>query len=1336
MPYPHDYYTGGDPSLHSTGASSRYVDPDWGASGADDQLPTLSTIGRGPRGTGVVADVVIDEDGEFRFHLVSDLTNELVMASPNLSAGQISISSYPEDPVAGQDVYLQVTVKQGSDGERTYQVPLAPGAEGTRTYLYGKTLEKRANWTYEVDTDELHFDGRAVWRSKPEPRANDLVMLQIKDDFNRYFAVGHVANVLGTKTVFTVTTFVTIPVPTIGYNGNWFVDGADTGIKAQGPKGEKGDKGDKGDKGQKGDTGQKGDKGTYAEPVVYTLEEDQSATVEDVSGDPTHLALRFGIPKGQRAKLAMGNVETLDPSQAATVTLAEDKATNTFTVSMGIPQGTAGRSVDIQAGVFLAEELPPFDTTEVNTAFVVNDGDGRYDLYVRGLESADHGSGCDWTVVEDWEGKPCTIGQVTGEEINIGEEPRCDVALVQTPKENRYDLHFYLPTHIYDEAIQTNMLAPLAVTTEKIQDLAVTTAKLAPGAVTTEKMADLAVTTEKIADGAVTMDKIDGIVPINKGGTGAGNQKDAVNNLAIFGSSVVLSHTLTSANNVAVGAIAQIGDTGAPATNSIAIGHRAVVDTSDSVGIGGIVDVDGEMGVAIGANSASGGDNAVAVGYGACTAGKNSVALGVNAYAGRAGNGSNIAEGVNSIAIGKSADAQTTRGIAIGADTDAYYNSVVIGSAASGANTMNTVVIGDGAKSMNTWDTIAIGHLAEALDAKTLALGISSLAIGQQSMAIGHNAHTNYTAPFSVAIGCGSSAADELEFSVGNADSGMKRKITNVADPIEDHNAATKGYADAKVAETDAKLPTEAAPLPIAKGGTGSTTGGEAITALAIQDGSVIIADSIGLQTAEASESVAVGKGIVGLGTNSVAVGGKASAGTVDDETGLEGTAVGYNAVAGRRYATSVGANATAYNDRAVALGATARATERATALGTNSHAFGVRSTALGYASEAPGMYAVALGEDSDANHVNSVAIGAGAATTMDNEVSFGVAVPYENYPGSRTLSYVSVPTLDHHAATKGYVDTKIANIPAPAETGYFDQWYLENAVITFPDEAHSGKSIKVRPGQFGKELSFDNLERHYGITVQRYYRSTNPNDAYIEQETVTLAGSGGRECFPYDNTSHMVNIPIENIGLTVDTIGYQVNVVVYDALSQYDELLEVIQEFWIPVMPYPQTTPSLWVTANPFVTITADGGVGDPLLVMHGGDLGDHNGKKYYLDIKRWYRKAIDQSIASEQINNPDAEFGQWWIAENSNQISIPLSSLNIDAATICYDVHVNEADYWGNKVATLSSFSLPVVVDGAQPTSGGVDEATLQAAVKEYVKTLTFDIDANGHLNVTFPE
>ena len=51
------------------------------------------------------------------------------------------------------------------------------------------------------------------------------------------------------------------PAITIGTNGNWYVDGVDTGIAATGSKGDKGDTGETGAQGEKGDKGDKGDTG-------------------------------------------------------------------------------------------------------------------------------------------------------------------------------------------------------------------------------------------------------------------------------------------------------------------------------------------------------------------------------------------------------------------------------------------------------------------------------------------------------------------------------------------------------------------------------------------------------------------------------------------------------------------------------------------------------------------------------------------------------------------------------------------------------------------------------------------------------------------------------------------------------------------------------------------------------------------------------------------------------------------------------------------------------------------------------------------------------------------
>ena len=72
---------------------------------------------------------------------------------------------------------------------------------------------------------------------------------------------------------FTNTTTVTIVIgetdydaPYIGENGNWFVNGEDTGISATGPAGPAGPQGEQGAQGAQGAQGEKGDKGDKGDP--------------------------------------------------------------------------------------------------------------------------------------------------------------------------------------------------------------------------------------------------------------------------------------------------------------------------------------------------------------------------------------------------------------------------------------------------------------------------------------------------------------------------------------------------------------------------------------------------------------------------------------------------------------------------------------------------------------------------------------------------------------------------------------------------------------------------------------------------------------------------------------------------------------------------------------------------------------------------------------------------------------------------------------------------------------------------------------------------------------
>ena len=85
MPTPHDYYDiHGMPRLHNVGEGRPYLENDYHANDHGPQVPSLSTIGRGPRGEGLKVVNVVNENNTVSFALYSDLTGELVWQSPNL----------------------------------------------------------------------------------------------------------------------------------------------------------------------------------------------------------------------------------------------------------------------------------------------------------------------------------------------------------------------------------------------------------------------------------------------------------------------------------------------------------------------------------------------------------------------------------------------------------------------------------------------------------------------------------------------------------------------------------------------------------------------------------------------------------------------------------------------------------------------------------------------------------------------------------------------------------------------------------------------------------------------------------------------------------------------------------------------------------------------------------------------------------------------------------------------------------------------------------------------------------------------------------------------------
>lgn len=378
---PHDH-TGcmGLPDLVSHGNSRPYIEPDYTAMECDDQLPAISTIGRGPRGHGItIAGIEVDED-TFKFSIVEDENGETVYQTPNLSAGVITVSAKPERPVAGETVVMDVTVTR--DGRSTVtHVPIPAGSTGSRIYVCSEDLGEPMGegFAYQADISALMHYGRnsAEWETMPVPRVNDVVIFALQGRL----AFGTIEAVEGGRAVFTSQVdFDVLQSLEIDGSGNWVIGGVPTGRPARGPKGDKGDPGEDGRDGAPGPAGEDGKRGPQGPQGA------PGETGED----------------GKPAIMKVGKVEeTKIPTVKVTRT---NVAGNEFTMDFGLPRGADGKSVDIQGGVYTIDRLPAFDDTLVNRAFIVKDEDNQFDLYIRGLEPVIAEDGGPWTVVEDWQG--------------------------------------------------------------------------------------------------------------------------------------------------------------------------------------------------------------------------------------------------------------------------------------------------------------------------------------------------------------------------------------------------------------------------------------------------------------------------------------------------------------------------------------------------------------------------------------------------------------------------------------------------------------------------------------------------------------------------------------------------------------------------------------------------------------------------------------------------------------------------------------------------------------------------------------------------------------------
>lgn len=162
---------------------------------------------------------------------------------------------------------------------------------------------------------------------------------------------------------------------------------------------------------------------------------------------------------------------------------------------------------------------------------------------------------------------------------------------------------------------------------------------------------------------------------------------------------------------------------------------------------------------------------------------------------------------------------RTNSSVAIGRGATNAIQAVSIGPSAK-ANGRNSVVIGHSSEAAQY--SVAIGTLAKAYAAdgtvygyscqvganatESTAIGHSASAQGSESVAIGHSAKIDNGVSNSVAIGHNAEADESDTVSVGNSSSSVYRRVVNVADAINAHDAITKNQFDTAIGNIEALL--------------------------------------------------------------------------------------------------------------------------------------------------------------------------------------------------------------------------------------------------------------------------------------------------------------------------------------------------------------------------------------------------------------------------------------------------------------------------------------------------------------------------------------------------
>ena len=359
------------------------------------------------------------------------------------------------------------------------------------------------------------------------------------------------------------------------------------------------------------------------------------------------------------------------------------------------------------------------------------------------------------------------------------------------------------------------------------------------------------------------------------------------------------------------------------------------------------------------------------------------------------------------VAVGYNAEVSANQSVALGVDSKATEEKTV--SVGSDKMKRRIVNVADGkadndAVNMKQFNEVKVksNNAVQAGTEKgsgTQAIGAGSEANGYLSMAVGSGATTK-AVNRSVAIGYGSVATDNEEFSIGNDK--LTRRIThvrngNVAEGSTDAVTGGQLWEVKKTADHSVQRGTENG-FGAETIGSGSTAKGSytlAVGSGSEADGYLSMAVGRGATTKAVNRSVAIGYGSVATDNEEFSIGndkltrrithvrnGNVAEGSTDAVTGGQLWEVKKTAV---QRGTENGFGAEAIGSGATAKGAWTLA------VGSSSNASGVFSIAMGWGSQTgDNNNVVAIGHDATAKSSETVAIGQKALAQQVNAISIG----------------------------------------------------------------------------------------------------------------------------------------------------------------------------------------------------------------------------------------------------------------------------------------------------------------------------------------------------------